>query len=169
MKIQLKHSYALDGGQAKKPTVAQTEYGELCVNFNAQDPSLFIRDNADNIVRVGGDLSLYLSKVDPDTAAGKITFEDGINVNASGKSGAFTDAAGIFGFDNGRNTPIAALGRPLGSPSISGRPCTNFMYGGSNNEFECGKHANRSPISSIFAISLMATEIALTPLLGSQE
>ena len=59
MKIQHKRSAALDGDVAKQPTPLQTEYGELCVNFNSQDPALFIRDNADNIVRIGGDLSLY--------------------------------------------------------------------------------------------------------------
>ena len=59
MKIQHKRSAALDGSVAKKPTPAQTEFGELCVNFNTADPALFIRDNADNIRRIGGDLSLY--------------------------------------------------------------------------------------------------------------
>ena len=59
MKIQHKRSAALDGSNAKEPTAAQTDFGEVCVNFNTQDPALFIRDNADNIVRVGGDLSLY--------------------------------------------------------------------------------------------------------------
>ena len=59
MKIQHKRSAALDGSKAKEPTAAQTDFGEVCVNFNTQDPALFIRDNADNIVRVGGDLSLY--------------------------------------------------------------------------------------------------------------
>ena len=63
MKIQHKRSAALDGGKAKEPTALQTDLGELCVNFNTADPALFIRDNADNIVRVGGDLSLY-QKVD---------------------------------------------------------------------------------------------------------
>ena len=63
MKIQHKRSAALDGGVAKEPTAAQTEFGELCVNFNTADPALFIRDNADNIVRIGGDLSLY-QKID---------------------------------------------------------------------------------------------------------
>ena len=58
MKIQHKRSSALEGDVAKQPTADQTEYGELCANFNSQDPALFIRDNADNIVRIGGDLSL---------------------------------------------------------------------------------------------------------------
>ena len=47
MKIQQKRSAALDGSVAKEPTAAQTDYGEVCVNFNALDPALFIRDNAD--------------------------------------------------------------------------------------------------------------------------
>ena len=69
MKIQHKRSAALDGGKAKEPTALQTDLGELCVNFNAADPALFIRDNADNIVRVGGDLSLYqkISETAPPT------------------------------------------------------------------------------------------------------
>ena len=54
MKIQLKRSNVLDGGSAKEPTSAQMEYGELAVNYNSTDPSLFIKDSSDNIVKIGG-------------------------------------------------------------------------------------------------------------------
>ena len=64
MKIQHKRSSALEAGHAKQPTAPQTEYGELCVNFNHQDPSLFIKDSADVIRKIGGDLSLYVEKAE---------------------------------------------------------------------------------------------------------
>ena len=59
MKIQHKRSAVAIGGKAKEPTAAQTEQGELCVNFSSEDPALFIKDADENIIRVGGDLSLY--------------------------------------------------------------------------------------------------------------
>ena len=59
MKIQHKRSAVAIGGQAKEPTAAQTERGELCINFSREDPALFIKDVDENIIRVGGDLSLY--------------------------------------------------------------------------------------------------------------
>lgn len=54
MKIQLKRSNVIDGGSAKEPTPAQMEYGELAVNYSGTDPALFIKDEADNIVRIAG-------------------------------------------------------------------------------------------------------------------
>ena len=54
MKIQLKRSNQLDGGAAKQPTVAQMEYGELAVNYNDEDPAIFIKDSDDNIIRIAG-------------------------------------------------------------------------------------------------------------------
>ena len=55
MKIQLKRSGVLDGGKAKRPTTQQTEYGELCVNYNAGDPTIFIKDSTDEIIPIAGD------------------------------------------------------------------------------------------------------------------
>ena len=54
MKIQLKRSNVLDGGQAKEPTAAQMEYGELAVNYSETDPVLFLKDSSDNIIRIAG-------------------------------------------------------------------------------------------------------------------
>ncbi len=59
MKIQLKRSNVLEGGKAKTPTAGQMEYGELAVNYNTGDPALFIKDSANNIVRVS-DLGEYV-------------------------------------------------------------------------------------------------------------
>ena len=45
MKIQLKRSNQLDGSKAKEPISDQMEYGELAVNYNNQDPAIFLKDN----------------------------------------------------------------------------------------------------------------------------
>lgn len=55
MKIQLKRSNVLEGGVAKKPTASQMEYGELAVNYNNNDPALFIKDSTDAIVQLNSD------------------------------------------------------------------------------------------------------------------
>ena len=52
MKIQLKRSNVLEGGAAKKPTAAQMEYGELAVNYNTADPTIFIKDSANGIIAI---------------------------------------------------------------------------------------------------------------------
>ena len=52
MKIQLKRSNVLDGGKAKQPTAEQMEYGELAVNYNTDDPSIFLKDSDNNIVNI---------------------------------------------------------------------------------------------------------------------
>ena len=44
----------LDGGSAKAPTAAQMEYGELAVNYNTADVTLFLKDSADKIVAIAG-------------------------------------------------------------------------------------------------------------------
>ena len=69
MKIQLKRSNQLNAeGSAKEPTVGQMEYGELAVNYNAIDPSLFIKDSADNIIKlkVVNGAQVFVSPVAPD-------------------------------------------------------------------------------------------------------
>ena len=71
MKIQLKRSNQLNAeGSAKEPTVGQMEYGELAVNYNATDPSLFIKDSADNIIKlkVVNGAQVFVSPVAPDPA-----------------------------------------------------------------------------------------------------
>ncbi len=53
-KIQLKRSVILDGGNAKEPTASQMQYGEIAINYNENDPSIFIKDSSDAIVRIAG-------------------------------------------------------------------------------------------------------------------
>ena len=54
MKIQLKRSNVLDGVSAKAPTDTQMEFGELAVNYNSGDPVIFMKDSADQIIRIAG-------------------------------------------------------------------------------------------------------------------
>lgn len=54
MKIQLKRSNVLTGGFAKEPTASQLEYGELAINYNTDDPSIFLKDSNNNVIRIGG-------------------------------------------------------------------------------------------------------------------
>jgi hypothetical protein len=52
MKIQLKRSNILQNNKAKKPTAEQMEYGELAVNYNANDPVIFLKDSNDQIIEI---------------------------------------------------------------------------------------------------------------------
>ena len=54
MKIQLKRSNVLTGGFAKEPTASQLEYGELAINYNTDDPAIFLKDSNNNIIRISG-------------------------------------------------------------------------------------------------------------------
>ena len=71
MKLQLKRSNVLEGGFAKEPTTAQMEYGELAVNYNLDDPCIFIKDSGNNIIRISnkgipitGDISFQPGTLD---------------------------------------------------------------------------------------------------------
>ena len=52
MKIQLKRSNVLADGVAKEPTAGQMEFGELAVNYNANDPVIFIKDSNNTVIRL---------------------------------------------------------------------------------------------------------------------
>tara|TARA_Y100000289_G_scaffold51499_1_gene52638 strand:+ start:192 stop:668 length:477 start_codon:yes stop_codon:yes gene_type:complete len=52
MKLQLKRSNVLEGGFAKAPTTSQMEYGELAVNYNLDDPCIFLKDSNNTIIRI---------------------------------------------------------------------------------------------------------------------
>ena len=54
MKLQLKRSNVLESGGAKEPTAAQLEYGELAINYNSDDPAIFLKDSNNNVIRISG-------------------------------------------------------------------------------------------------------------------
>ena len=76
MKIQLKRSNVLESGNAKVPTSAQLDYGELAVNYNADDPTLFLKDSNDNVIKFGGTSAYddrYVQRAG-DNMTGNLTF-----------------------------------------------------------------------------------------------
>jgi len=71
MKIQLKRSNVVENGFAKVPTASQMEYGELAVNYNLDDPCIFIKDSDNKIIRISnagipisGDINLQPGTLD---------------------------------------------------------------------------------------------------------
>ncbi len=91
MKIQLKRSSVLDGGVAKAPTADQMEFGELAINYNTGDPSIFLKDSAGNIVKsdLNFDSSAFV-KVIGDNMTGNLTLgTDKITLDASDGSAEF--------------------------------------------------------------------------------
>ena len=50
MKLRLKRSSALVGGSAKPPLASQLAFGEVAINYNAADPTIFIKDTNNSIV-----------------------------------------------------------------------------------------------------------------------
>ena len=90
MKLQLKRSNVLDGANAKSPTPSQMEYGEIAVNYNTNDPAIFIKDSNDNIIRVAGSGAEGTFSGDYNDLTNKPTIGDGtitIN-NADGSENA---------------------------------------------------------------------------------
>ena len=67
LKIVHKRSNAIDGSdKAVPPTAADLEIGEIGINYSEEDPTLFIKDEADNIVRVVGGSSVVSDVVGGD-------------------------------------------------------------------------------------------------------
>ena len=54
MKLQLKRSNVLESSAAKEPTASQLEYGELAINYNTNDPAIFLKDSNNNVIRISG-------------------------------------------------------------------------------------------------------------------
>ena len=116
MKIQLKRSNVLESGQAKEPTSAQMEYGEIAVNYSNADPVLFIKDSANSIVRIAngfnGDYNSLTNK--PTIGDGSITFTQGgnpvgtITVNQEGNTSIDFSEGGIYTAENGKGISINA-------------------------------------------------------------
>ena len=79
MKIQLKRSNVLDSGSAKSPTAQQLEYGELAINYNNNDPAIFMKDSSNNVIRISGAGNIGVSTL--------TNVPDGISPPASPEAG----------------------------------------------------------------------------------
>ena len=85
MKIQLKRSNVLESSAAKQPTAGQMEYGELAVNYNTNDPAIFLKDSNNQIIRIAGGGSEGSFSGDYNDLTNKPTIGDGqITINQGG-------------------------------------------------------------------------------------
>ena len=90
MKIQLKRSSVLDNGAAKQPTAEQLEYGELAVNYNATDPTIFIKSSDNAIVQIAGANALTkVPGLEEVLTAGNLSSSKNILVGGSGSAPNF--------------------------------------------------------------------------------
>ena len=85
MKIQLKRSNVLEGGKAKKPTAAQLEYGEIAINYNADDPTLFIKDSNNAVIALN---STGLPNLDDNNQQPGTIDDRYVNVNGDTMTGS---------------------------------------------------------------------------------
>ncbi len=86
MKIQLKRSNVLDGGAAKAPTAGQMEYGEVAVNYNTDDPVLFIKDSGNNIIRLTNNLVVNDGEINIEVGDGLAAAGDNATANQVGNT-----------------------------------------------------------------------------------
>ena len=107
MKIQLKRSSVLDGGAAKQPTPEQMEYGELAVNYNVTDPSIFIKGSDNAIIKIAGEGAAGGDQTLQEVCSNGSTTTTVLDVNRPDDQGqAFTAKAGgilkyVVGSDGG--------------------------------------------------------------------
>ena len=81
MKLQIKRSNVLEGGEAKAPILEQMEYGELAVNYNSTDPVIFIKDSDDNIIRLTNIRPIGDGAINLDAGTGLIASGDNATAN----------------------------------------------------------------------------------------
>ena len=104
MKILHNRSKVVESdGSAKEPTLSQLEYGELALNYSADDPAIFLKDSNDNIVKfANADYATAYVNVDGDNMTGDLTLgTDRITLNATSGIATF---AGTVTVSNGTNS-----------------------------------------------------------------
>ena len=119
MKIQLKRSVVLEdygqGDEAKRPEAVQMLDGELAVNYNANDPAIFLKNSAGAIIRIAGSGSigddLFVEKAG-DTMSGTLTINhrtanENALVTGAGHDIVLGAGANIV-FDNTQDTTVQA-------------------------------------------------------------
>ena len=151
MKIQLKRSSVLDGGAAKAPTADQMEFGELAVNYNTGDPSIFLKDSGGNIIKsdlnfdssafvkviggnMTGDLTLGTDKITLDATGGEATFAGNVDVGGVASSG-YTQGSLVR--SNGEIFSYVDNAGAVGSAKIS-------VYNGESKQYLCSLNSDGS-------------------------
>ena len=135
MKIQLKRSNQLESGEAKEPTLEFMEYGELAVNYNSEDPAIFIKttDGAggDAIVRIADTSDTDTPEV-PDASE---TVKGIVELATAAETSAGSDrtrAVHPFGFNSALTSALIPYAK-LNSPAFTGVPTAPTAPVGTNN------------------------------------
>ena len=115
LKIVHKRSNETKAGEAKAPLPTDLEQGEIAINYSEEDPALFIKDEADNVVRFSGTGGSSVAEdviggdgiiVTPDASNEKVTVSadldtgKGLEINSE-KIAAKIDTAKGLDFDTG--------------------------------------------------------------------
>ena len=156
MKLQLKRSSTLVNGAAKPPLASQLAFGEVAINFNAADPTIFIKDSNNSIVsftdhllpKAGGTLTgnLFLNG-DPTSALMPATKQ-------------YTDAA-TTAVQNSINYPVTSVNNLTGAVSLD---YTNVGAPSTSGANATGANWNISILGNSATATSLATarNIALT-------
>ena len=135
MKIQLKRSNQLESGEAKEPTLEFMEYGELAVNYNSEDPAIFIKttDGAggDAIVRIAdtSDTDIPALPNASETVKGIVELATAAETSAGSDR---TRAVHPFGFNSALTSALIPYAK-LNSPAFTGVPTAPTAPVGTNN------------------------------------
>ena len=82
LNIVHKSSIATSGGSATAPVAADVEYGEIAVNYATADPALFVKDSANNVVRLNeGPGTVTSSKIAASAVIGSKIANNSVNAN----------------------------------------------------------------------------------------
>ena len=143
MKLQLKRSNV----QGKVPTAAQLEPGELAVNYNDQDPALYIEDSRGDVIKIAGSgPNGYLSL---DSGAGTqvvqstspTDFKGGLEVSG-GTPGTVING---LAFEHGRQVDLVADGHSIVNLNKSHNNKLNFSPLISGDSGQSGYGCTLSP------------------------
>ena len=147
--IRLKNSSALVGGKAKVPTPSDLAQGELAVNTNKDDPSLFVKDSEGVVRKIAGSdatgvegeyLSLAADAGDQTVAStGTTDFAGDVTLGTDKITLDATDGSATF---SSGNLSIAPSGR-LDIPStLSGTAAAIRLYESSDSTPSLAIRAN---------------------------
>ena len=114
MKLQLKRSSTLVSGEAKRPLDSQLAYGELAVNYHANDPKIFLKDSSNNVVSI---TDAYL-ELAGGTLTGDLTLSGDPTSALMPATKQYTDNA-ITTLSNSIVYPVTSVNTYTGSVSLN--------------------------------------------------
>ena len=143
------------GDEAKRPTAAQMLDGELAVNYNANDPAIFIKDSAGAIIRIAGNNSIGgdqdLGYTADGNNAGTVTITDGTNATIPI---ATNSVAGLFtGVEKQKLAGISAgagVDQNLGYTPNNDLAGTVTITGGTDATIPIASYTDSTSVAGLF-------------------